>query len=135
YMQVVVNDQNTVRQGSLREVVPACGLTLLLGVQGALQSPAPKAPGAPGCRRLPLLFYKATTAGNKGGIEPAKGNGPVDRRQGLRSEGKQIVHVDPYALAGGFAAVADIVVGDDSGEIDQRADIERCRQSDEVGAD
>jgi hypothetical protein len=32
-----------------------------------------------------LLFYKATTAGNKGGVEPAKGDGPVDRRQDLRS--------------------------------------------------
>jgi hypothetical protein len=51
-----------------------------------------------------LLFYKATTAGNKGGIEPAKGAGPVDRRQCLWSEGKQIVHVDPRAPAGGFAA-------------------------------
>jgi hypothetical protein len=47
-----------------------------------------------------LLFYKATTAGNKGGIEPAKGDGAVDRRQCLRSAGKQIVHVDPHALAG-----------------------------------
>ena len=74
YMQVVVNDENAVRQGSLREVVPACGLTLLLGVQGALQSPAPKAPGAPGCHLSPLLFYKATTAGNKGGrpAQPAQ---------------------------------------------------------------
>jgi hypothetical protein len=51
-----------------------------------------------------LLFYKATTTGNKGGIEPAKGDGPVDRRQCLRSEEKQIVHVDPHAPAGRFAA-------------------------------
>src|SRR5436305_263490 len=100
-----------------------------------LEAPAPQAPGAPGSRRFHLLFYKATTAGNKGGIEPAKGNGPVDGRQCLWSEGKQIVHVDPHALAGGFAAVVDIVVGDDGGEIDQRADVERCRQGDEVGAD
>ena len=74
-------------------------------------------------------------AGNKGRIEPAKGNGPVDGRQCLRSEGKQIVHVGPYSLAAGFAAVADIVVGNDGGEIDQRADVERCRQGDEVGVD
>src|SRR6185295_18247718 len=113
----------------------ACSRTLVLGVQGALQPPAPKAPAAPGCHLSSLLFYKATTAGNKGGIEPAKGNGPVDGRQCLRSQGEQIVHVDPHALAGGFAAVADIVVGDDGGEIDQRADIERRRKRNEVRAD
>ena len=63
-----------------------------------------------------MLFYKATTAGNKGGIEPAKGNGPVDGRQCLRSEGKQIIHVDPHTLAGSFAAVVDIVFSDDGRE-------------------
>ena len=47
-VQVVVNDENAVRQGSLREVVLACGRIFRLGVQGALEPPAPKAPAAPG---------------------------------------------------------------------------------------
>src|SRR4029078_6478528 len=130
-MQVVINDENAVRQRTLREVVLAYGLTLL-GVQEALQSPASKAPGTPGCHLSPLLFYKATMAGNKRGVEPAKGHGPVDRRQRLRSQGKQIAYVGPHALAAGFAAMADIVVGNDSGEIDQRADVARCRKCNEA---
>ena len=34
-----------------------------------------------------MLFYKATTAGNKGGIVAAKGNGPVDGRRSRRTMG------------------------------------------------
>src|SRR6266542_2869583 len=111
-----------------------CGRTLLLGIQGALEPPAPKAPGAPGSHVVTLLFYKAITAGNKGWIGPAKLNSPVDGRQGLRSEMDQIIDVDLNTLARDFTAVTDVVVGDHGGEIDQRTDIERCRQRHEVDA-
>jgi hypothetical protein len=41
-----------------------------------------------------MLFYKATTTGNKGGIVAKQDDGPVDGAQGLRVEVKEIVHVN-----------------------------------------
>ena len=79
-----------------------------------------------------MLFYKATTAGNKGGIVSTQRDGPIDGRQGLRAKLEQIIHVDSNTFAGSLSTVADIVVRDQGSEIDQRADIERSRQGDEV---
>ena len=79
-----------------------------------------------------MLFYKATTTGNKAGIVATQRDGPADGRQGLRAKVKQIVYIDSNTLARGLSAVANIVVRDQGSEIDQRADIERSRQGDEV---
>ncbi len=66
-----------------------------------------------------MLFYKTITAGNKIWIGAAKLNRLIDGRQRLGTKLNQTVHIDLHAFAGRFVAVADIVVGDDSGKIDQ----------------
>jgi hypothetical protein len=70
-----------------------------LAIQGTLQPPTPKTPGAPGSHIFTLLFYKAIAAGDKVWIGTAERNSPVDGRQRLGPELKQIIDVGRKTLA------------------------------------
>ena len=99
-MAFVVDDENAMRQGYLRLTGRLiAGRVLDLGIEPALQPPAPKAPASPG--QIPVLkFYKQVAARHKAALI---GAGPqqhrlVDCGQRLRSEREEVVDIDLHAF-------------------------------------
>ncbi len=94
-----------------------------------------KPPAAPGDHPLALLFYKAIAAVDKVGIETVERERPIDGWESLWSEPDQIVDIQVDPAAQGFLAMADVVVANDGGKVDQGANVEDDHQCEQVGAD